>query len=151
MPDIMTFNTLLNGYCKSKKLDKALDLVQEMQMRELAPDVVTYNSYRCLGDIAIQLIVEMEAQGFNPSSVTYNSILDHLFKSSRINEAMAMVREKDIRRLIRDIIIYNIMIGGLCEAKRLEEAVNFFSSFLAKGLKPDNYTYNTLTTDQWVL
>ena len=43
-PEVISYTTLINGYCKSQRMDKAMDLFQEMCQRELIPDVVTYNT-----------------------------------------------------------------------------------------------------------
>jgi pentatricopeptide repeat protein len=44
LPDVFTFNTLIDGYCERLKLDNALQLVERMWMYGIAPDVITYNS-----------------------------------------------------------------------------------------------------------
>ena len=44
LPDVFTFNTLIDGYCERLKLDSALQLVERMWMYGIAPDVITYNS-----------------------------------------------------------------------------------------------------------
>ena len=41
-PNVFTYTTLLNGACKARILDKALEILDNMLQKECAPNVVTY-------------------------------------------------------------------------------------------------------------
>ncbi|CAJ2641917.1 unnamed protein product [Trifolium pratense] len=43
-PNVLTYNILINGYCKNKRIDEAMVLLSEMHGKNLAPDTLTYNS-----------------------------------------------------------------------------------------------------------
>lgn len=43
-PDVVTYNTLINGICKEGNMEKALKLMDEMLERGLAPTKFTYTS-----------------------------------------------------------------------------------------------------------
>jgi len=46
-PDVVSYNTLLKGFCNEKRVEEALDLLQTMADdgdRSCTPDVVTYNT-----------------------------------------------------------------------------------------------------------
>ncbi|KAJ0753784.1 putative tetratricopeptide-like helical domain superfamily [Helianthus annuus] len=43
-PNIITYNTLLDSYCKEGDIDQALHLLEEMQVRGCAPNDVMYNA-----------------------------------------------------------------------------------------------------------
>ncbi|XVE94170.1 hypothetical protein REPUB_Repub01dG0258800 [Reevesia pubescens] len=42
LPNVVTFSTLINMYCKDGKLDKAFELYNIMILRNLLPDVIMY-------------------------------------------------------------------------------------------------------------
>ena len=44
VPDIVTYNSLLNGYCKKLEIEEALHLFQEIIRKDLKPNVITYNT-----------------------------------------------------------------------------------------------------------
>ena len=44
VPDVVTYNSLLNGYCKKSKIDEALHLFHEITEKRMKPDVVTYKT-----------------------------------------------------------------------------------------------------------
>ncbi|CAN7041787.1 unnamed protein product [Brassica rapa subsp. trilocularis] len=43
-PDIVTYNVLINGFCKAGDIDGALKLLNVLQLKGLSPDSVTYNT-----------------------------------------------------------------------------------------------------------
>jgi len=82
-PDLITFTTLLKGYCHSMKLDKALEVVQAIKARRIRCDELVYNTLMdgCVkaNDIAtgLGLFEEMIQNGMRPSPITH-SILARL-------------------------------------------------------------------------
>ncbi|GJY25842.1 staphylococcal-like nuclease CAN2 [Tanacetum coccineum] len=44
-PNISTYSSLINGYCKKKRIDEAIDIFQELPNKGLIPNVVTYKHY----------------------------------------------------------------------------------------------------------
>nr|XP_043619657.1 protein Rf1, mitochondrial-like [Erigeron canadensis] len=51
LPNVITCNSLINGYRKKKKIDEAMIYFQEIQDKGLNPNVVTYN--RLIQDAAV--------------------------------------------------------------------------------------------------
>jgi pentatricopeptide repeat protein len=44
-PDMITYSTIMKGYCSSGDLNKGLELLQDMEVSgQFAPDEVMYNS-----------------------------------------------------------------------------------------------------------
>ena len=44
LPDLITFSTLIKGYCRVKDIEKALELHNQMLERGIKADEVLYNS-----------------------------------------------------------------------------------------------------------
>lgn len=99
-PDLITFSTLLKGYCHIGDLDKALQLAEAIKARGLRCDELVYNTLMdgCVkaNDITagVGLFEEMIAAGMKPSSITH-SILARLYKRAGYeddaNEAVAQL------------------------------------------------------------
>merc|ERR1719240_1892744 len=82
-PDLITFSTLLKGYCHIGDLDKALQLAEAIKARGLRCDELVYNTLMdgCVkaNDVTagVGLFEEMVHAGMRPSSITH-SILARL-------------------------------------------------------------------------
>lgn len=78
-PTVVTFNTMLDSYCKEGKMQEALDLLSEMQEKGCVPNDVTYNvlinglSKKGELDKAQELIKEMLRSGLKVSAYMSHS------------------------------------------------------------------------------
>jgi pentatricopeptide repeat protein len=84
-PDLITFSTLLKGYCHVGELDKALQLAEAIKARGLRCDELVYNTLMdgCVkaNDVTagVGLFEEMVHCGMRPSTITH-SILTRLYQ-----------------------------------------------------------------------
>jgi len=84
-PDLITFSTLLKGYCHVGDLDKALNVAEAIKANGLRCDELVYNTLMdgCVkaGDVSagIGLFEEMVQMGMRPSTITH-SILARLYQ-----------------------------------------------------------------------
>nr|XP_023920736.1 pentatricopeptide repeat-containing protein At3g22470, mitochondrial-like [Quercus suber] len=123
--DVISYNILINGYCKGKKIDEAMRLFHEMSNKGMIPNVVTYNTL--IGGFcqvkrpqaALELFHNMQAFGQHQNPKTYANLLDGLLKNKQIAEAMALFQEAynckrtlPTKGLQPDVPTYNIMIRG---------------------------------------
>lgn len=90
-PDLITFSTLLKGYCHVGELDKALQVAEAIKARGLRCDELVYNTLMdgCVkaNDIAagVGLFEEMVQSGMRPSAITH-SILARLYQRAGYEE-----------------------------------------------------------------
>ncbi|KAL2943407.1 hypothetical protein RDABS01_031755, partial [Bienertia sinuspersici] len=117
VPDIISYSALLDGYClRVWKVDRALGLLQEMPLKGLYPNAVTYSTLIdawCKDKrltYAKKLFKEMKANGLKPNVVTLSSLLDGLCKNKKIDEVMQTVREMENNGVVPNIITYNILM-----------------------------------------
>lgn len=86
-PDLITYSTLLKGYCQIGDLDKALQVAESIKECGLRCDELVYNTLMdgCVraGDLSagVGLFAEMTRSGLWPSSITH-SILMRLYEQS---------------------------------------------------------------------
>jgi len=84
-PDLITFSTLLKGYCHGGELDKGLQLVEAIKSRGLRCDELVYNTVMdgCVkaNDVSagVGLFEEMVKSDLRPSAITH-SILVRLYQ-----------------------------------------------------------------------
>jgi len=93
-PDLISFSTMLKGYCHNGYLDKALQVAESMKARGLRSDELVYNTLMdgCVkvGDVSagLGLFEEMVQVGLKPSSIT-NSILFRLYQKAGYEDGAA--------------------------------------------------------------
>jgi len=90
-PDLITYSTLLKGYCHIGDLDKALQIADTIKSKGLRCDELVYNTLMdgCVraNDLSagIGLFAEMTHSGMGPSTITH-SILVRLYQRSGYTE-----------------------------------------------------------------
>jgi len=90
-PDLITFSTLLKGYCYTGEINKALQVAEAIKARGLRCDELVYNTLMdgCVkaNDIAagIGLFEELIHNGMRPSAITH-SILARLYQRTGSEE-----------------------------------------------------------------
>jgi len=90
-PDLITFSTLLKGYCHIGDIDKALQVAEAIKHRGLRKDELVYNTLMdgCVkaNDITagVGLFEEMVQQQMRPSAITH-SILVRLYQRAGYEE-----------------------------------------------------------------
>lgn len=93
-PDLITFSTLLKGYCHIGCLEKALQVAEAIKARGLRCDELVYNTLMdgCVkaNDITagVGLFEEMVQNGMRPSTITH-SILSKLYQHAGYEEDAA--------------------------------------------------------------
>ncbi|KAK1386002.1 putative pentatricopeptide repeat-containing protein, mitochondrial [Heracleum sosnowskyi] len=91
-PNVVTFNTMINGLCKTGHTDIALWLFRFMEKCHCAPD-----------------------------SITYNTVIDSLCKGGLVDDALNLHSEVREKRILPDVGTYSPIIQVLCSLKRWEE------------------------------
>ncbi|NP_001169564.1 Pentatricopeptide repeat-containing protein At1g77405-like [Zea mays] len=93
-PDVVTYNCLINGLCKTYRVERAHEMFDEMLRKGCTPNRVTYNSfiryYSVVNQVdkAVEWMREMVARGHGmASSSTYTPVIHSLCESRRVTEA----------------------------------------------------------------
>uniref|UniRef100_A0A2P2JI14 Pentatricopeptide repeat-containing protein n=1 Tax=Rhizophora mucronata TaxID=61149 RepID=A0A2P2JI14_RHIMU len=99
VPNITTYNALINGLCKAGNLERAQRLFNKLHLKGLTPNVVTYNilidGYCKSGNTreALDLRDEMLKEGICPSIVTYSSLIYGFHKKGDSKISMKLLDE----------------------------------------------------------
>merc|ERR1719388_722220 len=151
-PDIVTYSTIVKGFCNAGSLDRALKVLKDMKASgKHAPDEVMYNSL--LGgcakehrpDEAIQLLNDMRKYKVTPSNYTLSMLVKLMGRCRRINQAFTML--EDISKeygLKINIQVYTCLIQGCFNAGQCGKALALHEKILKEGLAPDSMTYTVL-------
>ncbi|XP_044510576.1 pentatricopeptide repeat-containing protein At1g77405 [Mangifera indica] len=113
VPDVVTYNCLIDGCCKTYRIERALELFDDMNKR-----------------------------GCPPNRVTYNSFIRYYSTVNEIDRAVEMMRRmQKMNHGVPSSSSYTPIIHALCEAGRLLDARNFLAELVDAGSVPREYTY----------
>ncbi|CAA7037784.1 unnamed protein product [Microthlaspi erraticum] len=148
--DVVSFATLIDGYVKEGKLEKAVEVYDGMVKMKKTPNLVVYNSVvnglckRGLVGAAEAVVEAMERKDV----VTYNTLLNESLRSGNVEEAvdvLARMVNQEGERLV-SVVTYNIVINHLCKFGCYEKAKEVLEVMVERGVVPDFVTYGTLIT-----
>nr|GMC93043.1 pentatricopeptide repeat-containing protein At1g11710, mitochondrial [Ipomoea batatas]GME02587.1 pentatricopeptide repeat-containing protein At1g11710, mitochondrial [Ipomoea batatas] len=120
--DVITFNTLLNGYCINGEIEKALHLFCSIRNGGLSINTATYNiliNMMCkygLIQHAKELLSVMITQGISPDAVTYTTLLTSASKISNADEVLQLHDYMVLQGTIPDSDTYKAVVSPLVEA-----------------------------------
>ncbi|XP_052201551.1 pentatricopeptide repeat-containing protein At1g77405-like [Diospyros lotus] len=113
IPDVVTYNCLIDGCCKTNRIERALELFDNM------------NKNGCL-----------------PNRVTYNSFIRYYNAVNEIDKAIGMLRRmQKMDHGVPTSSSYTPVIHALCEAGRMLEARDFLVGLVDGDSVPGDYTY----------
>ncbi|KAI7997804.1 Pentatricopeptide repeat-containing protein [Camellia lanceoleosa] len=174
LPNITTYNILINGFSKARNINGAFKLFKELQLKGHSPDSVTYGTLIDglqrvdREEDAFGVFDQMKKNGCMPSSAVYKSLMTWSCRKKKISVAFSIwlkylrslpgrdeeaikvaeehfekgELEKAVRGLLEldfkvkdfDSAPYTIWIIGLCQARKLDEALKLFSILAERGI-----------------
>ncbi|KAK9672129.1 hypothetical protein RND81_12G078700 [Saponaria officinalis] len=128
LPDIVTYNILINGMCRSRNIDGALKIFKELQLKGESPDVVTYGTlinglFKARKDEeAMEMVEDMIRNGISPTSSIYKSLMTWSCRRRRVSMSFSFWLSY-LRRLDNRDVNALRLIEEHFEKGKLEEAV----------------------------
>merc|ERR1719214_259383 len=115
--DVITYSTLVKGYCNAGDVDKAFKVLAEMKSDgKLAPD-----------------------------EILYNSLLDGCAKQNRVDDAVRLLKDMSDSGVVPSNFTLSIMVKLMGRAKRLGEAFQLVDDLAAmSGVRPNVHVYTCL-------
>ncbi|KAH7514300.1 hypothetical protein FEM48_Zijuj11G0074100 [Ziziphus jujuba var. spinosa] len=115
-PDVVTYNTMINGYNRFKLIDEAEKLFTVIKGRNLAPTVTWYTTmlkgYVLVGrvDDALKIFEEMKYFGIKPNAFMYTTLLPRLCDADKVPEARVMLKE-----MVEKHVAHKIILSQSCQ------------------------------------
>ena len=144
--DVITWNVMIGAYAGSGHGVEAYDLYLEMKEKGFQPNAVSYMSLLndCASTGALEWVKNVHRhilEEGHESDVRVGSALVHMYAKSGSIEDAQLVFE---RMEECDVMTWNIMIGGLGQHGRGEDALELFRKMKADGLVPNAYSFVAL-------
>ncbi|KAI3448065.1 hypothetical protein Pfo_004730 [Paulownia fortunei] len=146
--DAVAYNTVIGGFCRFGEVGRAEEIYREMVMKGVESTCITFehliNGYCKIGDLdsAKMLYKDMCRKNFSPESSTVNVIIRSLCDKNEISEAaefwrMAVKKHEAVLEKEN----YENLIRGLCQDRKMEEALKLQAEMVAKGFEPNSEIY----------
>ncbi|KAI6693747.1 hypothetical protein NL676_021457 [Syzygium grande] len=147
--NVYLWNTLINGYAKSRAYEVAFELFDQMCLGNVVPDDYTLATLSKVagecGDLAAGKVVHAKSArtGFVSDVVVANSLMSMYCKCGELDEAKKLFDEMPDR----SIASWNVLITGyasLNDGNKGKEVWDVVQNMLNIGLKPDAFTVSSL-------
>merc|ERR1719191_2295382 len=140
-PDIVTYSTIVKGYCNSGGLDHALLVLKEVHACKFQPDEVMYNSLLdgCARehrpDDALKLLSSMRQGGVAPSNYTMSMLVKLMGRCKRLKQAFSLIEEISREYSLKiNIQVYTCLIQASFNNRQPTKAVALLDQIIADGL-----------------
>ncbi|KAL4293201.1 hypothetical protein AHAS_Ahas18G0104400 [Arachis hypogaea] len=137
VPNIVTYNSLVDGLCKAGRILSTWEIVNEMHYYgQPFPDHL---------DEAIALFKSLIFErNFVPNVWSYNILISGYCKNKRFDEAMKPFQYICSKNLDPNIETYNILLHALCDRQQLGKAIILLNQIVDDDICPNLYTYKIL-------
>ncbi|KAI5076856.1 hypothetical protein GOP47_0008921 [Adiantum capillus-veneris] len=143
--DLVSWNTLLNGYADEELCAEALDTFERMQMASISPNAATFagimKACATLKSISKgqQLHMEIQKNGlFEGRHVIGNTLVDMYAKCGLLKEAEQVFSDLSLQ----DVFSFNALLGGYTEYQYFEIVLKLFEQMWRVGVAPDAVSFN---------
>merc|ERR1719473_2090096 len=151
-PDIISYSTVVKGYCLEGNVDRALVVLKEMRAdKATKPDEITYNSFLdgCARqhrvDEALAALEEMQAAGVNPSNFTLSILVKLLGRVRRLNQAFSLVEDLSAKHKFRpNVQVYTCLMQACFQNRKLDRALALHDQMVLAYCPPDEKLYTGL-------
>lgn len=158
-PDVVTYGILMNCLCKTRRIDKALEVFANIRdggengMYSVKPDVIIYNTLidgLCkVGrqEEGLKMMEQMRSENCcKPNTITYNCLIDGFNKVGEIERALEIFDQMKKDQMPPSVVTLNTLVDGMCRHGRVNSAVELFNEMQTNGIKGNAYTYSILIT-----
>ncbi|CAN8269261.1 unnamed protein product [Cochlearia groenlandica] len=151
-PTEFTYSILIDGYCKTNRVEKALLLLEEMDEKGFPPCPAAYCSLvNALGkakryEAANELFKELKENFGNVSSRVYAVMIKHFGKCGKLTEALELFNEMKGQGNGPgpDVYAYNALMSGMVKAGMINEANSVFKKMEENGCVADINSHNII-------
>ncbi|KAK2981794.1 hypothetical protein RJ640_010311 [Escallonia rubra] len=93
---------------------------------------------------ALDVLNQMKIAGVKPDVVCYTMVLDGVVGACNFEKADEVFDEMLVLGLVPDIFTYNVYVNGLCQQNNVDAGIRMLGYMEEMGCKPDLITYHSL-------
>ncbi|XP_021738932.1 pentatricopeptide repeat-containing protein At5g39710-like [Chenopodium quinoa] len=146
--DVITYTTMIRGYCKIGRIEDAHKVFDEMPCRPNNVAFGTMLSGFCKKGMMVearQIVDKMlMSQDCLPNVVSYTTLIDGYCKKGEMEAAMSCLDEMVKLDIAPNLITYNAIVNGFCLLGKVDEAKKMMTKMRLDGVKDDVVTHTSL-------
>ncbi|KAL1557539.1 putative pentatricopeptide repeat-containing protein [Salvia divinorum] len=141
-PDLVSYNCLVDVFCKGREMGKAYELIGRMRDEGIDLDVITYTSLiGGLGlvgqpDKARDVLKEMREYGCYPDVAAYNAVIRNFCIAKRLGDAYGLMEEMAREGLSPNATTFNVVLRSLYWANDLRGSWGLYLRMKGVGCLP---------------
>ncbi|KAJ6701190.1 PENTATRICOPEPTIDE REPEAT-CONTAINING PROTEIN [Salix koriyanagi] len=148
-PDTTAYNLVIRSLCEKGDMDMAKQLMGEMGLIDLYPDMITYVSMiKGFGIVekAFELLAEMEkeGEGCRPNVITYTSVIQSFCEQGRAKDALSVLELMEVRGCAPNRVTASAWINGVCMNGQLQDVYKFIERIVGGGSVSMGDCYSSL-------
>jgi len=150
-PDLITYSTLIKGYCVREELDEAIKLFSLMRRKGIKPDAVVFNSLldgcakKQMPDLCEQVISDMEEAGVLPSNYSASILIKSYGRCNDLKSAFKVLDEMPKKYGFRpNTAVYTCLMSTCIANGRFDLAMDLRTRMIEMRCHLDEKTYSTL-------
>eukprot|EP00249_Psilotum_nudum_P001134 c13470_g1_i2 orf=1-807(-) len=139
----VSWNAIIASYAQNGNGRKALELFRQMQLKDIAPDKITFISIftacSCQEAIGLGKLAHAFAasNGFESDVCLGNALIGMYGRCGTIKDAWRVF----LMMPERNAVSWTVMIAGYCQHGHSREALQLFQHMQKEGVKPDKVTF----------
>lgn len=150
LPSPFTYSILIDGFCKTNRVEKAHLLLEEMEEKGFPPCPAAYcsliNGYGKAKryEAANELFLELKEYCGCSSARVYAVMIKHFGKCGRLSDAVDLFNEMKKLRCKPDVYTYNALMSGMVRAGMIDDAYSLVRRMEEDGCVPDINSHNII-------
>jgi pentatricopeptide repeat protein len=143
--------SMLKGFTREKKLDRAWTLYREMCYSNVDISIVTYNTLidACARvgrmEHVPSLLQDMKKRSIQPNLITFSTLIKGHSQSGDVQAAFALLEKmKEETQLKPDEIMYNSLLDACAQHSLTSEGLRLLEEMQGNGVQPSNFTLSVV-------
>merc|ERR1719159_477603 len=144
-PNLITYSTVLKGYCLRGDITSAFSVLDEMRRdTKFKPDEIMYNTLLdgCAQanyhEEGMRLLERMQAEGVRPSNFTLSILVKLASNARRLDQAFELVKEITLKYKFRpNAPVYGNLVQACISNKDLRRAMSVLTQMGRDRVMPD--------------
>ncbi|KAL6990634.1 Pentatricopeptide repeat-containing protein, chloroplastic [Sarracenia purpurea var. burkii] len=148
--EVILYNVTLKVFRKSRDLERAEKLFDEMLDRGIKPDNVTFSTIiscaklSSLPKVAVEWYEKMPAYGCEPDDVNHAVMIDAYGRAGNMDKALSLYDRARAEKWRVDAVTFSTLIKIYGMSGNFDGCLNVYEEMKALNIKPNLGVYNTL-------
>jgi len=150
-PDLITYSTLIKGYCLCGDMDQGMQLFMLMRKKGIVPDAVVFNSLldgcakRQMRTLCEQVVRDMAEAGVSPSNHSVSILVKLYGRCHDLDAAFRVFQDMPREHGFKaNAAVYTCLMSSCIANNQMDKAMELHKQMAKERVFCDQKTYSTL-------